>query len=156
MGGHLSLLSNARSIAWKWVSNPHRVRGMVWCFGACKWNKMAARTGKRLTLTHFSSILCLSSHSNPFYSLSSRLFPCHTVLFISFISILSYRIIFVIWTLVSRGDWLGKPANIKVENNGVVGYVGSSLTVKNPLFSVHKLWLNKLMQCFYWSINSKW
>ena len=39
----------------------------------------------------------------------------------------------------SRGDWLGNPANIKVENNGAVGYVGSSLTVHNPLFSVHKL-----------------
>ena len=23
-------------------------------------------------------------------------------------------------------------------------------------FSVHKFWLNKLMQCFYWSITSKW
>ena len=42
-------------------------------------------------------------------------------------------------TIVSRGDWLGKPANIKVENNGAVGYVGSSLTVHNPLFFVHKL-----------------
>ena len=42
-------------------------------------------------------------------------------------------------TIVSRGDWLGNPANIKVENNGAVGYVGSSLTVHNPLFSVHKL-----------------
>ena len=42
-------------------------------------------------------------------------------------------------TVVSRGDWLGNPANIKVENNGAVGYVGSSLTVHNPLFSVHKL-----------------
>ena len=41
--------------------------------------------------------------------------------------------------IVSRGDWLGNPANIKVENNGAVGYVGSSLTVHNPLFSVHKL-----------------
>ena len=41
--------------------------------------------------------------------------------------------------LVGRGDWLGNPANIKVENNGAVGYVGSSLTVHNPLFSVHKL-----------------
>ena len=39
----------------------------------------------------------------------------------------------------SRGDWLGNPANIKVENNGAVVYVGSSLTVHNPLFSVHKL-----------------
>ena len=41
--------------------------------------------------------------------------------------------------LVSGGDWLGKPANIKVENNGAVGYVGSSLTKHNPLFSVNKL-----------------
>ena len=41
--------------------------------------------------------------------------------------------------IVSRGDWLGKPANIKVENNGAVGYVGSSLIVHNPLFFVHKL-----------------
>ena len=30
---------------------------------------------------------------------------------------------------------LGKPANIKVENNGAVVYVRSSLTVKNSLFS---------------------
>ena len=42
-------------------------------------------------------------------------------------------------TIVNRGDWLGNPANIKVENNGAVGYVGSSLTVHNPLFCVHKL-----------------
>ena len=40
--------------------------------------------------------------------------------------------------IVSRGDWLGNPAKIKDENNGAVGYVGSSLTVHNPLFSVHK------------------
>ena len=33
---------------------------------------------------------------------------------------------------ISRGDWLGNPANIKVENNGAVGYVGSSLPVHNP------------------------
>ena len=38
----------------------------------------------------------------------------------------------------SRGDWLGKPANIKVENNGAVGYVRSSLTVHNPSVCVHK------------------
>ena len=43
--------------------------------------------------------------------------------------------------IVSRGDWLGKPANIKVENSGAVVYVGSSLTVHNPLFFkfVHRL-----------------
>ena len=40
--------------------------------------------------------------------------------------------------IVSRGDWLGNPAKIKDENNCAVGYVGSSLTVHNPLFSVHK------------------
>ena len=41
--------------------------------------------------------------------------------------------------IVSRGEWLGKQTNIKVENNGAVVYVGSSLTVHNPLFFVHKL-----------------
>ena len=46
--------------------------------------------------------------------------------------------------------------HIKVENNGVVVYVGSSLTAHNPLFFVHRLWLNKLMQCFFWSVTSKW
>ena len=40
--------------------------------------------------------------------------------------------------IVSRGDWLGNPAKIKDENNGVVGYVGSSLIGHNPLFSLHK------------------
>ena len=39
-------------------------------------------------------------------------------------------------SIVSRGDWVGKPANIKFENNGAVDkvYVGSSLTEHNPLF----------------------
>ena len=41
--------------------------------------------------------------------------------------------------IVSSGDWLGNPAAIKVENNRAVGYVGSSLTMHNPLFFVHKL-----------------
>ena len=58
--------------------------------------------------------------------------------------------------IVSRGNWLGKPANIKAENNGAVVYVGSSLTVHNPLCFVRKLWLNKLMRCFYWSVSLKW
>ena len=35
--------------------------------------------------------------------------------------------------IVRRGDWLWKPANIKDENSGAVVYVGSSLTVHNPL-----------------------
>ena len=58
--------------------------------------------------------------------------------------------------IVSTGDWLWKPANIKVENSGAVVYVGSSLTMHNPLFLVHKLWLNKLTWHFYWSVSSKW
>lgn len=33
----------------------------------------------------------------------------------------------------------GKVANIKSKNNGAAVYVGSSPTVHNPLFSVHKL-----------------
>ena len=57
--------------------------------------------------------------------------------------------------IVSGGDWLGNPENIKVGNNGAAGYVGRSLTVHSPLFPVHKLYLNKLMQCFYWLITSK-
>ena len=40
--------------------------------------------------------------------------------------------------MVCGGDWFGKPANIKVENNSAVGYVESSLT-HNPLLFVHKL-----------------
>ena len=40
--------------------------------------------------------------------------------------------------MVCGGDWFGKPANIKVENNDAVVYVESSLT-HNPLFFVHKL-----------------
>ena len=58
-------------------------------------------------------------------------------------------------TIVNREDWLRKPANIKVENNGAVVYVRISLTVHNPLFFVHKLWLNKSMRCLYWSVSFK-
>ena len=57
-----------------------------------------------------------------------------------------------------------KATNIKFENNGkkkivensvAVGYVGSSLTVHSPLFVFffHKVRLNKLMNCFYWSVR---
>ena len=43
-------------------------------------------------------------------------------------------------TIASRGERLGKGANIKdkkVENNSAVVYVGSSLGMHNPLFFVH-------------------
>ena len=32
-----------------------------------------------------------------------------------------------------------KAGNIKVENNGAVVYVGSSLSLHNPVFLLHKL-----------------
>ena len=37
-------------------------------------------------------------------------------------------------SIVSKGNWLGKPANNKFENNGAVVYVGSYLTEHNPSF----------------------
>ena len=41
---------------------------------------------------------------------------------------------------VIRGDWfIRKTTNIKYKNNCAAVYVGSSLTVHNPLFSVGKL-----------------
>ena len=43
-----------------------------------------------------------------------------------------------------------KTANINDKNNSAAGYVGSTVKVHNPLFSV-----GKLMQRFYWSIQSK-
>ena len=58
--------------------------------------------------------------------------------------------------IVIRGDWLWKAANINDKNNSAAVYVGSTLKVHNPLFSVGKLLRNKLMQRFYWSIQSKW
>ena len=46
--------------------------------------------------------------------------------------------------IVSRGDWLWKLANIKVEYNGAVVYVESSLTVHNPFFCLFAncKWIN--------------
>ena len=48
-----------------------------------------------------------------------------------------------------------KAANINDKNNSAAVYVGSTVKVHNPLFSVGKLLRNKLMQRFYWSIQSK-
>ena len=48
-----------------------------------------------------------------------------------------------------------KSGNINDKNNGAAVYVGSTVKVHNPLFSVGKLLQNKLMQRFYWSIQSK-
>ena len=62
----------------------------------------------------------------------------------------------VVETIVIRGDWLWKAANINDKNNSAAVYVQSTVKVHNPLFSVGKLLRNKLMQRFYWSIQSKW
>ena len=58
----------------------------------------------------------------------------------------------------SIGDWLWKTADIKIKknNNSAAVYVGSSLTVHNPLFFVHKLGRIKLTPCFCWWKRSKW
>ena len=63
---------------------------------------------------------------------------------------------FMTITIVIRGDWLWKAANINDKNNSAAVYVQSTVKVHNPLFSVGKLLRNKLMQRFYWSIQSKW
>ena len=60
-----------------------------------------------------------------------------------------------VWNFCARFSdviWRGN----QWQRHGAVVYVGSSLTVHNHIFSVHKLWLNKLMQCLYWSVSSKW
>ena len=58
--------------------------------------------------------------------------------------------------IVIRGDWLWKAANVNDKNKNAAVYVQSTVKVHNPLFSVGKLLRNKLMQRFYWSIQSKW
>ena len=68
-----------------------------------------------------------------------------------------FEILFgILFIIVIRGDWLWKTANINDKNNSAAVYVGSTVKVHNPLFSVGKLLRNKLMQRFYWSIQSKW
>ena len=57
--------------------------------------------------------------------------------------------------IVIRGGWLWKATNIKYKNHSAKVYVGSSLKVHNPLFSVGKLRRNKMMRRFYWSVRSK-
>ena len=47
---------------------------------------------------------------------------------------------------LSRGDWLGKSANIKVKNNDAVCRLCWKLPDRAQSF-FHKLLLNKLMQC---------
>ena len=60
------------------------------------------------------------------------------------------------FSIVIRDEWLWKAANINDKDNSAAVYVVSTLKVHNPLFSVGKLLRNKLMQRFYWSIQSKW
>ena len=51
---------------------------------------------------------------------------------------------FTDWGIVSKGDWLWKLENIKVEYNGAVVYLESSLTVHNPFFCLFAncKWIN--------------
>ena len=40
------------------------------------------------------------------------------------------------FSIVIGGDWLWKTKNIKCKNNSDAVYIGSSLTVRNPLFVI--------------------
>ena len=74
----------------------------------------------------------------------------------SAVQLAAFHKMLVSLTIVIRGDWLWKAANISDKNNSAAVYVQSTVKVHNPLFSVDKLLRNKLMQRFYWSIQSKW
>ena len=50
--------------------------------------------------------------------------------------------------IVNRGDWLGRPANIKVTNKDVKIYVGRSTTLHNLLFSLHTLCMSYVTNTF--------
>ena len=87
------------------------------------------------------------------YYRTGRLHTLHLCTPCTYLVIVMYQIFSL--DIVIRGDWLGKAANINDKNNSAAVCVGSTLKVHNPLFSVGKLLRNKLMQRFYWSIQSK-
>ena len=53
----------------------------------------------------------------------------------------------IIKDIVSRGDWLGSPENIKGTNKNAKIYVGRSTTLHNLLFCAHTL-------CMYYVTNT--
>ena len=54
-------------------------------------------------------------------------------------------------SIVIRGDWLWKAANINDKNNSAAVYAQSIVKVHNPLFSVGKLYL--FLFIFYFLID---
>ena len=61
-------------------------------------------------------------------------------------------------TLGNKGDWLWKTGKQQRWKQRCCSLSIERLPdcAKTFFFFIHKLWLNKLMQCFYWSITSKW
>ena len=72
-----------------------------------------------------------------FFGFSSS-YVCLSVCLYVLLLICTVCLIIVVW-----GDWLWKTTNIKYKNNSATVYVGGSLMVHNPLFSVGKLRRNK-------------
>ena len=61
---------------------------------------------------------------------------------------------FLTHIIVSQGDWLWKPANIKGENNGSVVYFQSFLTVNNPIWRSDES--TRLPQMWPWFNSQRW
>ena len=59
-------------------------------------------------------------------------------------------------SIVIRGRWLWKVANINDRNTVLQFMLEAPWKCTSPLLSVGKLLRNKLVQHFYWSIQSKW
>ena len=62
-------------------------------------------------------------------------------------------VVFLVLSIVIRGDWLWEAANINDKNNSAAVYVGRTVKVHNPLFSVGKLLRNNERNVFISQYN---
>ena len=106
----------------------------TWNYYAMKWSNLAGNFQLGLNITVYKWKAVVSLINNP----QQR-----------------WKDYFFLQQLVVAIDWLWKAANIKDKKKTAAVYVGSSITVHNPWFFVHKWKRNKLMPRFYWSIRPK-
>ena len=106
----------------------------TWNYYAMKWSNLAGNFQLGLNITVYKWKAVVSLINNP----QQR-----------------WKDYFFLQQLVVAIDWLWKAANIKDKKKTAAVYVGSSITVHNPWFFVHKWKRNKLMPLFYWSIRPK-
>ena len=106
----------------------------TWNYYAMKWSNLAGNFQLGLNITVYKWKAVVSLINNP----QQR-----------------WNDYFFLQQLVVAIDWLWKAANIKDKKKTAAVYVGSSITVHNPWFFVHKWKRNKLMPRFYWSIRPK-